>query len=48
MSANLSVKDISEKKTDSTSVEELLVERYESLYFSIYLKIAGYFKGIDL
>lgn len=35
MSANLSVKDISEKKADSTIVEEL-VEKYESAYSEIY------------
>lgn len=38
MNSSLSVKDISENKADSTRIEELLVERYESLYFRIYLR----------
>lgn len=38
MSANLTVKNISENKTDSADIESVLVEKYESLYFGFYLR----------
>lgn len=38
MSANLTVKDISENKKDSADSESSLVKEYESLYFGFYLR----------